>query len=113
MRRSGGSRISSSDWSSSRCLFRSKLASRSSLPAHRSCPPDATTSSPAASQTEIDTSIHVVEIGPGEEGKDPDGMPGSLLDRNRFHFFEGRQALQALLDAVLHEGRHPVFDGGF
>lgn len=36
----------------------------------------------------------------------------SLLDGDGFHFFERRESLQALLNAVLHERGHTVFDGG-
>lgn len=38
--------------------------------------------------------------------------PTILLDGYRFHFLEGGLALQDLLNAVLHQGGHAVFNSG-
>lgn len=43
--------------------------------------------------------------GDGCEGKGA----GRLLDRDGFDFFKRRVALEALLNAVLHQGGHPIF----
>lgn len=43
----------------------------------------------------------------------PDGTRAGLLNGHGFHFFEGGMTLEAFLDAVLHEGRHPVLNGSF
>ena len=43
----------------------------------------------------------------------PDGTREGLLNGHCFYFFEGGKALEAFLDTVLHEGRHPVLNRGF